>query len=133
MKKPAALKRNERVILLYNEEEFKKLKKLFSRSICKSISRYVRKISLEEPVEMIYRNLSFDAFIEEVTQLRKELSLIRQLSLTPERELLIIEGGPHEVVEDPRPVDGLFHLPHAPGLGLQVNEAELAKRRVPIA
>ena len=32
----------------------------------------------------------------------------------------------------PRPVEGLFHLPQAPGLGLQVNEVELAKRRVPI-
>ena len=29
--------------------------------------------------------------------------------------------------------DGLFHLPTGPGLGLQINEAELAKRRVPIA
>ena len=28
--------------------------------------------------------------------------------------------------------DGLFHLPTGPGLGLQINEAELAKRRVPI-
>jgi L-alanine-DL-glutamate epimerase-like enolase superfamily enzyme len=32
----------------------------------------------------------------------------------------------------PLPVDGLFHLRQQPGLGLQVNEAELAKRRVPI-
>src|SRR3954463_4044102 len=40
----------------------------------------------------------------------------------------------HAVFENPpRPVDGLFHLPQAPGLGLQVNEAELAKRRVSIA
>src|SRR5690349_2556493 len=40
----------------------------------------------------------------------------------------------HAVFEDPpRPVDGLFHLPEEPGLGLQVNEAELAKRHVPIA
>jgi L-alanine-DL-glutamate epimerase-like enolase superfamily enzyme len=40
----------------------------------------------------------------------------------------------HAVFENPpRPVDGLFHLPQAPGLGLRVNEAELAKRRVPIA
>jgi L-alanine-DL-glutamate epimerase-like enolase superfamily enzyme len=40
----------------------------------------------------------------------------------------------HAVFENPpRPVDGLFHLPQTPGLGLQVNEAELAKRRVPIA
>jgi len=32
----------------------------------------------------------------------------------------------------PTPVDGLFHLPAEPGLGLRLNEAELAKRRVSI-
>jgi len=32
----------------------------------------------------------------------------------------------------PRPVDGLFHLPEEPSLGLRVNEAELAKRRVEV-
>jgi L-alanine-DL-glutamate epimerase-like enolase superfamily enzyme len=32
----------------------------------------------------------------------------------------------------PKPVDGLFHLPAEPGLGLILNEAELARRRVPI-
>jgi L-alanine-DL-glutamate epimerase-like enolase superfamily enzyme len=39
----------------------------------------------------------------------------------------------HAVFENPpKPVDGLFHLPTEPGLGLRVNEAELARRRVPI-
>jgi L-alanine-DL-glutamate epimerase-like enolase superfamily enzyme len=38
----------------------------------------------------------------------------------------------HAVFENPPlPVDGLFHLSDAPGLGLRVNEAELAKRVVP--
>jgi L-alanine-DL-glutamate epimerase-like enolase superfamily enzyme len=32
----------------------------------------------------------------------------------------------------PKPVDGLFHLSSEPGLGLRVNEAELARRRIPI-
>jgi L-alanine-DL-glutamate epimerase-like enolase superfamily enzyme len=32
----------------------------------------------------------------------------------------------------PLPVDGLFHLPSRPGLGLAVNEAALAERRVEI-
>jgi L-alanine-DL-glutamate epimerase-like enolase superfamily enzyme len=32
----------------------------------------------------------------------------------------------------PRPIDGFFDLPTDPGLGLHVNEAELAKRRLPI-
>jgi L-alanine-DL-glutamate epimerase-like enolase superfamily enzyme len=40
----------------------------------------------------------------------------------------------HAVFDNPpKPVDGLFQLPAGPGLGLQLNEAELAKRRVPIA
>jgi L-alanine-DL-glutamate epimerase-like enolase superfamily enzyme len=40
----------------------------------------------------------------------------------------------HSVFENPpKPTDGLFHLPTGLGLGLQINEAELAKRRVPIA
>jgi L-alanine-DL-glutamate epimerase-like enolase superfamily enzyme len=40
----------------------------------------------------------------------------------------------HAVFDNPpKPVDGLFHLPTGPGLGLTVNEAELAKRRVGIA
>src|SRR5713101_1815154 len=39
----------------------------------------------------------------------------------------------HAVFEDPpRSVDGLFHLPLEPGLGLKVDEAELARRRAPI-
>ncbi len=39
----------------------------------------------------------------------------------------------HAVFDNPpRPADGLFHLPTEPGLGLRINEAELAKRRKPI-
>src|SRR5580704_2186307 len=56
-----------------------------------------------------------------------------QLHATKPCELSDPSPRMHAVFENPpRPVDGLFHLPHAPGLGLQVNEAELAKRRVPI-
>jgi L-alanine-DL-glutamate epimerase-like enolase superfamily enzyme len=40
----------------------------------------------------------------------------------------------HAVFENPpKPTDGLFHLPTGPGLGLQINKAELAKRHVAIA
>jgi L-alanine-DL-glutamate epimerase-like enolase superfamily enzyme len=39
----------------------------------------------------------------------------------------------HAVFENPpTPVDGLFHVPAEPGLGLRVIEAELAKRLIPI-
>ena len=39
----------------------------------------------------------------------------------------------HAVFENPpMPVDGLFHLPAGPGLGLRVNEAELARRIISV-
>jgi L-alanine-DL-glutamate epimerase-like enolase superfamily enzyme len=57
-----------------------------------------------------------------------------QLHATKPCELNDPSPRMHAVFENPpQPVDGLFHLPQAAGLGLQVNEVELAKRRVPIA
>ena len=82
--------RNNRIIVLYSGEEFQQLKKLFARSINKTISGYVRNVSLEEPIGIINRNASFDAFVEEMVQLRREMLLIRQLTLTPENESLIV-------------------------------------------
>jgi len=39
----------------------------------------------------------------------------------------------HAVFENPpKPVDGFFHLPAEPGLGLRLDDAELSKRRLPI-
>ncbi|HEY0419101.1 MAG TPA: enolase C-terminal domain-like protein, partial [Acetobacteraceae bacterium] len=32
----------------------------------------------------------------------------------------------------PRPVDGLFHLPQAPGLGLELIDAEIDRRRIAV-
>jgi L-alanine-DL-glutamate epimerase-like enolase superfamily enzyme len=56
-----------------------------------------------------------------------------QLHMTKPCELNDPSSRMHAVFDNPpRPVDGLFHLPVGPGLGLTVNEAELAKRRVPI-
>jgi L-alanine-DL-glutamate epimerase-like enolase superfamily enzyme len=57
-----------------------------------------------------------------------------QLHATKPCELNDPSARQHSVFENPpKPVDGLFHLPAEPGLGLRVNEGELAKRRIPIA
>src|ERR1700736_3661292 len=56
-----------------------------------------------------------------------------QLHATKPCELNDPSPRMHAVFENPpRSMDGLFHLPPEPGLGLKVDEAELAKRRVPI-
>jgi len=57
-----------------------------------------------------------------------------QLHMTKPCEWNDPSSRTHAVFDNPpTPVDGLFHLPVAPGLGLTVNEAELAKRRVALA
>jgi L-alanine-DL-glutamate epimerase-like enolase superfamily enzyme len=57
-----------------------------------------------------------------------------QLHATKPCELNDPSARQHGVFENPpKSVDGLFHLHAEPGLGLRVNEAELTKRRMPIA
>jgi L-alanine-DL-glutamate epimerase-like enolase superfamily enzyme len=57
-----------------------------------------------------------------------------QLHTTKPCELNDPSPRQHAVFENPpRPVDGLFHVPQEPGLGIRVNEAELMKRRMPVA
>jgi L-alanine-DL-glutamate epimerase-like enolase superfamily enzyme len=57
-----------------------------------------------------------------------------QLHATKPCELNDPSPRQHAVFENPpKPVGGLFHLPAEPGLGLRLNEAELAKRCTPIA
>jgi L-alanine-DL-glutamate epimerase-like enolase superfamily enzyme len=56
-----------------------------------------------------------------------------QLHMTKPCEWNDPSSRTHAVFDNPpMPIDGLFHLPTEPGLGLAVKEAELAKRRVPI-
>jgi L-alanine-DL-glutamate epimerase-like enolase superfamily enzyme len=57
-----------------------------------------------------------------------------QLHATKPCELNDPSPRQHAVWENPpKPEDGFFHLPAGPGLGLQIKEAELARRRIPIS
>jgi L-alanine-DL-glutamate epimerase-like enolase superfamily enzyme len=57
-----------------------------------------------------------------------------QLHSTKPCELNDPSPRQHGVFDNPpKPVDGLFHLSVEPGLGLRLNEIELAKRCTPVA
>lgn len=59
-----------------NDDEKRKLDKLFSRSASASLSEYARDVILQEPVIIVYRNQSADDYLSEMIALKNELNAI---------------------------------------------------------
>src|SRR5882672_2344291 len=59
-----------------NEAEVLQLKKLQQQSTERSVSNYVRKVALQKPVIVKYRNETADDFLKEMVLLKKELNAI---------------------------------------------------------
>jgi hypothetical protein len=59
-----------------NEDEEKKLKKLYGRTTSNGLSEYARAVLLKEPVTVLYRNQTADEFLAEMILLKKELNAI---------------------------------------------------------
>lgn len=55
-------------------DEYQKIFKEFSKSSCRKLSEYSRKILLDKPITMNYRNQSLDEFMSEIIRLRTELN-----------------------------------------------------------
>lgn len=90
MTRTRGIQRTLRLLILYTDDEYRQVKKNFARSTSRTLSSYVRKVSMEEPVEMIVRNASFDSFIAEIVELRMEMAAIRKGALSPESEIELI-------------------------------------------
>jgi hypothetical protein len=54
--------------------EYSQLHKHFSKTTCRKLSDYSRKILLAKPVTSLYRNQSLDDFMAEMIKLRSELN-----------------------------------------------------------
>jgi hypothetical protein len=59
-----------------NRAEVEQLKKLQRLSTERNVSNYVRKVALQKPVIVKYRNQTADDFLKEMVQLKKELNAI---------------------------------------------------------
>lgn len=59
-----------------NDDEKRKLDKLFNRSKSASLSEYARDVILQEPVIIINRNQSADDYLSEMIALKNELNAI---------------------------------------------------------
>ena len=60
----------------FTEKEFEKVNNQFSKSTCRKISEYVRKVLLEKPIKTYQRNQSLDDLMAELIVLRNELNSI---------------------------------------------------------
>jgi hypothetical protein len=68
--------RNKMVVVRMNEAELKQLEKMQQKTTEKNTSTYLRKVALQKPVTVKYRNVSADDFLLDVLNLKKELNAI---------------------------------------------------------
>jgi hypothetical protein len=59
-----------------NDQELESLTTLFKTTTERALSNYLRKVVLQKPVTVKYRNESADEFLKEMLRLKKELNAI---------------------------------------------------------
>jgi len=74
MKKEEREVRRHFVKTRMNDEELKRVIELQQKTTEKDVSSYLRKVALQKPVVMAYRNKSADDFLKEMLGLRKQLN-----------------------------------------------------------
>jgi hypothetical protein len=76
MKKLESEVRSKMVVVRMNETEINQLTKLQQKTTEKDTSAYLRKVALQKPVTVKYRNESADDFLLDMLNLKKELNAI---------------------------------------------------------
>jgi hypothetical protein len=76
MKKKENEVRRKMVVIRMNDNEFEQVENFKKKSTDRSLSTYVRKVVLQKPVLINYRNQSADDFLKDMLELKKELNAI---------------------------------------------------------
>lgn len=66
--------RNKWLTIRLNSDEYGELQRLYKKSACHQLSDYVRRIILNKPVNIKYRNASVDDFLADMLALKKEFN-----------------------------------------------------------
>lgn len=78
MKKQDSEIRKKWVIMRMNESEYEHLQTLHKRSTCRQLSEYLRKVALQQPVTVRYRNESADEILSQLLKVKNELNAIQK-------------------------------------------------------
>lgn len=76
MKKQETEVRKLVIKMRVNKSEVDRIKMFHSQSTEKSLSNYIRKVTLQKPVLVKYRNQSADDFLTQMIELKKELNAV---------------------------------------------------------
>ena len=76
MKKQQTPIRKKWLTIRLTEEEYTQLEKLAAQTLSPTLSDYGRRVLLQKPVSIRYRNQSLDDFLADMLQLRKDLNSI---------------------------------------------------------
>jgi hypothetical protein len=76
MKKQEDVVRKIFIKIRMNDDELKHVKKNLHRTTERSLSEYIRNVSMQKPVIVKYRNESADDFLKQMVELKKELNAI---------------------------------------------------------
>ena len=76
MKKQENVVRKIFIKIRMNDEELKQVKKNQHQTTERSLSEYMRNVSMNKPVIVKYRNQSADDFLKQMLELKKELNAI---------------------------------------------------------
>lgn len=68
--------RKKMIVMRMNDEEYKSLQSLHKKSTDRHLSNYLRKVSLQQPVTIKYRNQTADDFLKDMVGLKKELNYV---------------------------------------------------------
>lgn len=82
-RKDAKDRRRRRINISCSEEEYAAIHRHCDKSMSQGLNEYARKVLLEKPVVMVWRNVSLDALIEELNALRNKLALLETHNLGP--------------------------------------------------
>jgi hypothetical protein len=85
------LARTRRLNIRLSEGEWETISNLAKNSTCRTVSEYCRKVLVQKPVKVFYRNKSFDEFEERLSWLmpmlekyeKNIISLMKQLAGNP--------------------------------------------------
>lgn len=72
------------------EDEYQQLKNFATGTICPTLSDYTRRVLLQKPVSVLYRNQSLDDFLADMLQLRKDL---QQLSSSFDQAVRLLQAA----------------------------------------